>query len=328
MSSGLDKIIARERNLAQFADFDRLMQESFGKLPGNTVGDKKIEIAWALFNFFKDHIYMMRVISLKLSEVARAIVSAKSDKNATVYISLARAFFEHTASSAYQKDILRKAMEEFPKEHSKNRLLAAIMRRHDELKMLYYSSGDGKGRFVHINKMIEAMQKEHGGAKKQYDALCDYVHPNFGSNKLVSSGVLGTGVLAAGFECFADEIGFADSVIDDCLSFIFSCEMDTTFYLNELNLLINLAIDSGTKITQLFAPRYSHIGDGKTKETALYFSKARTHAEALQAYYKYLSDNRLVQKGKQTVELSGGYMYEIVSIDGGNIWVKYKEQAL
>src|SRR5262249_51735344 len=59
-------------------------------------------------------------------------------------------------------------------------------------------------------------------------------------------------------------------------------------HLSKLNSWVEIACKDGTKLSHIFSLRTAHSGDGKTKELALFFWKARTHREAMQADFEEL----------------------------------------
>jgi hypothetical protein len=69
----------------------------------------------------------------------------------------------------------------------------------------------------HINDFREALRKDYPDEASVYDTLCDFVHPNYGSNHLVSSGTLGTGTLDRPASAYAHETGIADNCVMRCL---------------------------------------------------------------------------------------------------------------
>lgn len=68
-----------------------------------------------------------------------------------------------------------------------------------------------------------------------------------------------------------------------------------------------------------------HEGDGRTKETAIYFTKARTHIEAVGMINRYLEAEKMVQTGpRKNLGFNGGFLYELYQTNCGPLWVKTK----
>ena len=70
--------------------------------------------------------------------------------------------------------------------------------------------------------------------------------------------------------------------------------------------------------------RVGHSGDGKSKDTAIFFKKARTHNEAIQAFYKYLEQQEIEFHERRIAAVEDGYLFDIVLTDKGPLWVKYQ----
>jgi hypothetical protein len=61
-----------------------------------------------------------------------------------------------------------------------------------------------------------------------------------------------------------------------------------------------------------------------TKDTAIFFKKARTHQEAMDAFYEYLRAERLDMVRRRTVAIEDGFLYDEITTDKGILWVKYR----
>ena len=97
-------------------------------------------------------------------------------------LNLARAFIEHTAALAYQIQMLEKGTNEFPKKADLKDLRKTIARHREAARKLYYN----KSAAIHIHDMIKALARLYEPIRREYDALCEFVHPNYGSNRLGS----------------------------------------------------------------------------------------------------------------------------------------------
>src|SRR5947209_5457716 len=58
----------------------------------------------------------------------------------------------------------------------------------------------------HVNDFIRSLQKRVADIADTYDYLCDFVHPNYGSNLLVSTGTLGYGRLDPSVDTHAEHL--------------------------------------------------------------------------------------------------------------------------
>ena len=97
-----------------------------------------------------------------------------------------------------------------------------------------------------------------------------------------------------------------------------------SYYLMKLGSWIETACQDGTKLSQIFSVRAAISGDGRSKETALFFKKARTQHEATEAFYQYLRAEKVDMLGRRNAGVQDGYLYDEVTTAAGPLWVKYK----
>ena len=160
--------------------------------------------------------------------------------------------------------------------------------------------------------------------KSGYDRLCEFVHPNYGSNQLVSTGTLGSGSIGHGTTILAPELERAFDLIEQCAKLAQNdFNKEIAHHLGKLSSWIEIASEDGAKLSQVFSTRVAFVGDGRAKSTALYFQKARTQTEAIEAFYAYLETEKLVMHRRQLDAVEEGFLYELVYTDQGVLWVKY-----
>lgn len=324
MKNGIEAFLSSAKRISIFTDFEGIMRGMEQRVPQDIsqVGSK--HIARCLYEFARDHFYMMLVIERKLSEIARGIKASDADKNISVFMNLARSFFEHSASFVYQSEILRKGIDDVAKKRTEKDIVKAIGFQHDRLKKLFYSSGKS-GEKVHVNTMIETAAKIKSDFAGKYADLCEFVHPNYGSNRLVSTGTLGAGKIEPAEGVFETERNSALSIIDDCVEMIFESEKEVMRQIVMLDSRITIALMDFTKPEDIFVDKQRIIGDGKSKETAYFFSNARTHGEAVKALYAFVEKNKFTKLERENHGVDDdGYLYESITTESGSFWVKYK----
>lgn len=304
-----------------FGDFDVLMQATDQKIQAFSSPTDTVEAAKLLHVFARDHFHLSLVGQYKIREVARGISEALISQNETVLFNLTRSLLEHTAALAYQLGTLEKAVNEFPKKTEIKALQATIGQHHKAARLLYYNEKAE----VHVHDMIKSLAIRFKSARSDYDALCEFVHPNYGSNKLVSSGQLGSGQIRSHAEELGPELTKIHWLIEHCAKLVDSdFKMETTYYLTKIGSWIEIACQDGAKLGQVFSRRGAVSGDGRTKETAVFFNKARTHLEAMEAFYKFLKTEKLMMLSRQTAAIEDGFLFDEVATDKGVLWVKYR----
>jgi hypothetical protein len=306
-------------------DFDGLLDRSKSRLPVDD-GDSEIaKVAHLLNEFATAHFFSTLVFRFKTREIARGILDAESQENLVVLFNLARAFMEHTASLAFQNQALEKAVAEIETKQTFEQFDRTIRKHRKVVDRVYYG-GEGSPRDakrLHTNDLLEALAKVDQRASKDYATLCEFVHPNYGSNLLVSSGELSAGSIGLPSEAMKNELYLARNVIERCAALDWELVISGTRHLSKIENWIDTASAEGTKLSQLFSVRVGHSGDGKTKETAIFFKKARTHNEAIQAFYLYLERQGISLHQRRLAAVEGGFLFDIVLTDKGPLWIKY-----
>ena len=321
MSNLLKDYIARVKGSDVFANFDGIMTGMKSRLPDRDGASGSSLIAWQLYEFARDHFYMMLVSERKLGEMAKGLDAALSEGNMSVFLTLSRSFLEHMACLAYQEDLLAKALADFPKSHSDDAITATIANHSGRLKKLFYSSAK-EGDKVHVNKMIGVVEDKNAELAARYGDLCEFVHPNYGSNRLVSSGTLGEGHLDAPSTLFDEERVRALDTLDQCIKLVQDCQIGIGRNLIELDTRIRIASEGG-RSTQIFTNKVDHAGDGKSKETALFFQRARSHFEAMKGFYDYVEKNGIMFNQAPRKLIEEGHLYEAYNTNKGTVWVKF-----
>jgi hypothetical protein len=307
-------------------DFDGLLKHAKSQLPVGQSESETIKIAHLLHELAFAHFFSTLVFRFKTREIARGIFDAEVQCNLVVLFNLARAFMEHTASLAFQNQALEKAVSDIESTQSFDQIERTIRKHREFVDRIYYGgqSGPKKAKRLHTNDLLEALTKVDDRAASDYATLCEFVHPNYGSNLLVSSGELSAGAIGIPSESLDKELSLARDVIERCAGLDWELVISGTGNLSKIENWIQIASANGAKLSQLFSVRVGHSGDGISKDTAIFFKKARTHNEAIQAFYKYLEQQGVAFHARRLACVEDGYLFDIVLTDKGPLWVKYR----
>ncbi|MBV9975884.1 MAG: hypothetical protein JO105_10870 [Hyphomicrobiales bacterium] len=316
----LSNIVDRDEAWVALGDFDLLMKGSDQKVQSLTSATDTSEAGRLMHGFARDHFHLLLVGRYKIREIARGICAALVSKNETVLFNLARSLVEHTAALAYQTNALKKAVNELPKKADIKNLRETIERHRKVAKQLYYNE---KGA-VHVHDMIKSLAQHINSARRDYEALCEFVHPNYGSNRLVSSGQLGIGQMRSHVEELGPDLGRTHWMIERC-AMLADDELnkEASGYLIKIASWVEIACQEGAKLSVIFSVRGAISGDGRTKQTAVTFERARTHHEALEAFYNFLAAQKLTMLSRRAA-IEGEFLYDKVATDKGPLWVKYR----
>lgn len=320
MSSLLD----RPEAWTHLGDFDALMKGADQNLQSMDDRSETADVARLMHAFARDHYHLFLVGQYKIRELCRGIGAALESSNETVLFNLTRSLVEHSASLAYQMRALERAVEELPKKTERRAIEASIGRHRKAAHLLYYN----EKALVHVHDMIKALGARFDKARGEYDALCEFVHPNYGSNRLVSSGQLGSGQIRSHAPELGPELTRVHWLIERCLMLTddeFNKEI--AFYLGKIASWVEIACEDSAKLSQIFSLRSAASGDGQTKETAISFPRARTFFEEREAFYEYLKVKKLVMNARRLAAVENGILFDEIITDKGTLWVRYCRQA-
>jgi len=66
-----------------------------------------------------------------------------------------------------------------------------------------------------------------------------------------------------------------------------------------------------------------HSGDGKTKESAIYFTNANTFVDHIEMQQLYLKQRNIETNTTRNIgEVNDKYMYDVYETKKGNLWFK------
>lgn len=322
---GLSRLVENEELWQHVKDFDGLLDRSKSRLPADREESEVSKIAYCLHELAFAHFFSTLVFRFKTREIARGIFEAEAQCNLVVLFNLARAFLEHTASLAFQNQALAKAVADIESKQVFDQIDRSIREHRRIVDRLYYGGGGAKdAKRIHVNDLLKALAKVDERLADNYATLCDFAHPNYRSNLLVSSGELSTGSIGIPSEAMNKELSLARDAIEHCAALDWDMVVSETRYLSKIANWIAIASAEGAKLSQLFSVRVAHAGDGKSKTTAIFFEKARTHLEALQAFSKYLELKNIELHEQRIDAVEDGYLFEKALTDQGPLWVKFR----
>lgn len=150
-------------------------------------------------------IHCYRTFETKLNYITKAKIYALNNNNFLVFANCARGLVEHAASISFQLKKGNQCLTNLSSTKGLSEAKNFLKEYHDHLNKLFYGT-----RFFKQEGLLEAigvlslidnyLAKEIKSIREYYDFLCDFVHPNFGSNIIVTSGTLAEGVIDPPFE--------------------------------------------------------------------------------------------------------------------------------
>lgn len=201
----------RFRFLDDFENAMSAMQDSVSKGLELTREPLKT-IAQRLFNLSKNGFFLIQVCECKINYLAEALLHAIECRNPVSLANNTRALIEHVAALVFVMQSLERLKDSLDGQGSEKKINEAIAKAEAILKRAYYGkSPKGKDKAEaapHIeSECLPALEKHVPDIREVYDFLCEYVHPNYGSNLLVSTGQLGKGRLNPPPEFYKETTG-------------------------------------------------------------------------------------------------------------------------
>lgn len=271
----------------------------------------------------------MELFNYKFSLLAQAIIHAIETENPLSLANNTRSLLEQLAVLIYLVNSVSRMLEDLKDQGSIEKIDKIISKSESVLNRVYSGEGKKKSKSkddeaIHVNDAMKELSKEVLDASETYDYLCEFVHPNYGNNVLVSSGQLGKGRI--------EKEGLNSKNIQSIImcsysifEFLSTRKLFHPIITWNINHLVELCFQKGAKITNVFSEKKPIAsGDGKTKETAIHFKNARTSQEAMKLQYKHLEDmgGSIQPSNRKNMGIIDGFILDLWSTHLGDIWFK------
>jgi len=316
----------RQQDFHVFDDYNRLRnnaQENIGIL------DEPLKtIAIRLYDITNNGFFLIQVCGWKIDYLAEALIHAIEAKNPLALANNTRALVEHLAALVMIIEKLEQLEKNLCGQGSEKTINDALVQAEKFVYRSFYGkspklTSDKNEQALHINDCLKILKKEVDNIEDVYDFLCEYVHPNYGSNLLVSTGQLGKGRLNPPEEFHRDIL---DRICRCCShSMLFLKEHDIQFgsVFVRLQGLLELCFNQGAKVTSVFSFKTPKPeGDGKSRDTAFYFRNARTNMEAIKLCYEFLEKEGNEVRKRDIGGIVNGFIYDIYTTNKGTVWFK------
>lgn len=322
----------RERRLAfhAFDEYDNAMAQMRTSASGkiDELQEPLKSIASRLFSITDKGFFLFQVCEWKLDYLAEALIHAIEAKNPISLANNARALVEHLAALVAIAKELEKLQERLHGQGQEKVILQALEKTETFIHRAYYGKSPKVAtklseQALHVNDCLKVLKGEVPDIEEIYDFLCEYVHPNHGSNALVSTGQLASGRLNPPEAFHRETLDRLRRYCSLCMLFLRDRGIEHGAIFVKLQNAFELCFAKGAKVSNVFtvkAPKPD--GDGKSKETAYFFRKARTAFEAMRLCCEFLENEGYEIQSRQNGGLGDGVIYDIYQTDKGTIWFK------
>lgn len=320
-----------QKNQECFNDYDVVMEAVRGNIHEkcSQLSDPLKTIAQRLFEISDQAHFLFHVLKWKTHYLAEGLKHAVESVNPMSLANNARSLLEHIATFSAVGQKIEKLESDLDGQQSAEKILAALESTQSFLQNAYYGKGpkgksDGRASAIHITDSLRSLKKEIPNIDEYYDFLCEFVHPNYGSNQLVSSGKLASGHFKPSEEFNREILDKLRRVCSNCFFYLEDQAMGHLAGPLRLQMILERCFVRGAKANTVFARKqHSPLGDGKSKETAYFFPKARTTGEAMELFIELFekedfSITGLIKMG----DIDEEFIYSVYPTDKGEIWVK------
>lgn len=271
-------------------------------------------------------LFVSLVCRRKVDAITQLIRYATEAKNAIALAQGARSLVEHVAVQAEIARALNQFGGQIKGQTEGTKIHDAMNKAEEFLSRCYFGKspkveGNKSQQALHISDCIDTLEGETPGLSDSYDFLCEFVHPNHGSNSLVSSIDLSMQVNSIVSDMSRPETQRMANIV---LSALLASEQLENRGHALIGILGGYALrfmQPHSKISNIFAARkIKPIGDGKTKETAFFFPGTRDTKEAFELWTQYLEHRKIRILGRQLSEMEGNSTYYVYETTQGQLW--------
>lgn len=311
-------------NFSKHFEERRKLFEGFGQ----NVSSEYKEIAISFEDIVEKFLFVTLVNRRKIDGINALLKFSIDSKNSVALAQGVRALLEH----ACVLGLIASEVEKFKKGIDGLNQFSKIKNVFNKADGFIYRCYFGRGskvesdktkQAIHINDGLELLKYRLLNIDKDYDYLCEFVHPNHGSNLLVSTSDAHKYLNSIDLNFDRDEIVRMIEIGNRILEFLEKCEFFIHSMIGNLGEIGNRFATKGTKLTNVFSVRKPEIsGDGKTKETALFVANGRGTFEEIEFIHAYFEKKYYQIYGRVVADISGGFIYDLYDTNKGKLWVR------
>lgn len=160
-------------------------------------------------------------------------------------------------------------------------------------------------------------------ARTDYDFLCDFVHPNYGSNFLVTTGTIAEGAIDTPNDIIEN---LSILFVKKCIRYMkYYTQLTTDETIASMKLLLwhSRSFKRGAKANRIFVKKKLEVkGDGKTIESAYYF---HDQEEEITLFFDFLKEKGAQEFRHSTADVSDDiHVYKIFTNNRLDFFIKMK----
>lgn len=292
ISALVGPILLREERLSPLNEFEAIFTATESAIAFPDESSPIGEYSRQLWRLAREMFFMQRVVSTKEKHILRGAKAAVDAGNILVFVYCLRALVEHAGSMARLCEIAAQLKNGLRGINSSRQFEEALARGRKATDKCYYgSSRDGaETKPVHVHDLVRSLGKVVRNAEQMYGWLSEYVHPNHGSNVLITSGAIGSGRMDLPLSERVAELEQATTMLGEILVYLNDAGTKLAADLMYFDQTAKRANQPATTIANWLSQKSMKAeGNGRTKESAIHFPRARTKLEAMESIYEYIA---------------------------------------
>jgi hypothetical protein len=272
--------------------------------------------------------FVALVCRRKIDAINEILKFAHQSGNALALAQGIRSLVEHVAVQAEIAKVLEHLNESIKGQTDGEKIHLILRKAEIFVNRCYFgkspkTTSDKEKQALHVNDCLKTLESDFIGVGEAYDFLCEFVHPNHGSNALVS--IKDHRTLITSIVSDLDRPDTRDMLGIAISAFQVSEKIELKIHSNVgyLGGFANRFFLAKAKVSNVFSPKdIKPTGDGKTKETALFFPNARDHVEIYDLLYKFMKARR-IEVGERVLDgIDGNFLFETFDSSIGVVWHK------
>lgn len=328
----LEKYCERREEFRQFDEYDAVMAQARAVVAHKVdlLREPLKGIAARLFNIQDQGFFLLQVCEWKIAYIADALIHAINTGNSLALANNTRALIEHLGGLVAVARQLDRLGRELRGKNNERAIKQLLERTETFIHRAYYGKSPKTTKTkaeqaLHVESdLLAALRDDVENIDEVYAFLCDYVHPNYGSNALVSTGRLAGGRLNPSPEYHRET---TDRLLRCCAYAMSYLEVHGIEWAGtpvRLQFVLDLCFVEHATLGNAFATKAPiPKGDGKTKDSAYWFPKARTKPEAVELCYEFLAQRGDTIVSRRVRAIEGGSVYHMFTTDNGQFWFKF-----
>jgi hypothetical protein len=242
--------------------------------------------------------HISSVLALKIWLMLDAAVKSTEDDNPLALAVCSRNVIEISGSIKYLTDKIDASFEHLKKQKRIDKINIKLDQTIRDIDRIFYGSSffseistEEQHKPIHVNDLIKKIQKDMNGVENHYGFLCDFVHPNFGSNYFLIDGKLGEGRVVIDTKENADITSRILFILLNYAEYFGEIENELIYVLVNIDMSIKNCLDENATVNNIFQKvKSKYTGDGKTPATGIHFVRARTHAEHITLQLEFVNN--------------------------------------